>query len=107
MDYYSMLGLTLESTEKDIRRAFRKKAIKYHPDKNKAESAKKMFMDLSKAYEVLTDAKARAAYDKIKRAEIAKRERDDKMHASRRKLKGDLERREFEAAEAKRFKSCG
>ena len=64
-DYYSLLGLDFETcTAKDISKAYRKVALKYHPDKNKDPKAVDIFHALSKAYEVLQDPKAKAAYDK-------------------------------------------
>jgi len=63
-DYYKILGVTKESNQTQIRKAFRKLALQYHPDKNKnSEESKVKFMELVQAYEVLSDQKARERYD--------------------------------------------
>lgn len=65
-DYYEILGLKKEASEQDIKKAYRKLALKWHPDKNpeNKENASKMFQEISEAYEVLSDADKRAVYDK-------------------------------------------
>lgn len=63
-DYYKILGVTKDSTQIQIRKAFRKLALQYHPDKNKnSEESKQKFMEIVKAYEILSDEKARERYD--------------------------------------------
>jgi DnaJ-class molecular chaperone len=63
-DYYKILGVTKDSNQIQIRRAFRKLALQYHPDKNKnSEESKQKFMEIVKAYEILSDEKARERYD--------------------------------------------
>jgi len=58
-DYYSVLEVTKTSTAVDIKKAYRKLALKWHPDKNpeKKEEAEKKFKEISEAYEVLSDGK--------------------------------------------------
>jgi len=64
-DYYELLGVPRDADEKAIRAAYRKLAIKYHPDKNAGNpEAEKMFKGVSHAYEVLSDAQKREIYDK-------------------------------------------
>jgi len=65
-DYYGTLGLSKTATEDDIKKAYRKLAMKYHPDKNPndAEAAEKKFKLVSEAYEVLSDPEKRKIYDK-------------------------------------------
>ncbi len=64
IDYYKTLGLNKNATEKDIKKAYRKLARKYHPDVNPSdESAKKKFQELNEANEVLSDSKKRKKYD--------------------------------------------
>lgn len=50
MDYYKLLDCTSESTDQEIRSAYKKLALKWHPDKNKEEKAKEMFQKLQEAY---------------------------------------------------------
>ena len=63
-DYYKILGITKDSNQIQIRKAFREQALQYHPDKNKnSEESKERFMEIVQAYEVLSDVKARERYD--------------------------------------------
>jgi DnaJ-class molecular chaperone len=63
-DYYKILGITTDSNQIQIRKAFRELALQYHPDKNKnSEESKEKFMEIVQAYEVLSDVKARERYD--------------------------------------------
>ena len=64
-DYYKLLGLKRSASKSEIRHAFKKLSLKYHPDKNKdnPEKAKAKFMKIANAYEVLNDDKLRKIYD--------------------------------------------
>jgi thioredoxin-like negative regulator of GroEL len=64
-DYYKLLGVKRSATKNEIRRAFKKLSLKYHPDKNKdnPEKAKAKFIKIANAYEVLNDDKLRKIYD--------------------------------------------
>lgn len=62
-DYYKILGLTRSATDDDIKKAYRKLALKYHPDKNKTPGADEKFKEVAEAYEVLSDKKKRDIYD--------------------------------------------
>lgn len=63
-DYYSVLGVTTESNEDEIRRAYHKLALRYHPDKNPEEDAEEKFKEIAEAYDVLTDPQKRNLYDR-------------------------------------------
>jgi len=62
-DYYNVLGLCNTASPDDIKKAYRKLALKLHPDKNKAEDAEDRFKELGEAYEVLSDPLKRSSYD--------------------------------------------
>lgn len=62
-DYYKIMGLTPEASEKDIKMAYRRLARKYHPDISKEANAEDKFKELGEAYEVLKDSEKRATYD--------------------------------------------
>ena len=62
-DYYDILNVNPNSTKKDITRAYRTLALKWHPDKNKSENAHHRFIKISEAYEVLSDTKKKHRYD--------------------------------------------
>ena len=65
-DYYSILGVARGATEEDIKKAFRKKAMDYHPDRNKdSPKAEEKFKEVNEAYAVLTDNKKRSQYDRF------------------------------------------
>ena len=62
-DYYKILGITKGASEDDVRKAYRKMALRYHPDKNKSAGAEEKFKEVAEAYEVLSDKKKRDIYD--------------------------------------------
>jgi molecular chaperone DnaJ len=62
-DYYDVLGISKSASEQDIKRAFRKLAGKYHPDKNKEAGADAKFKEINEAYSVLSDTQKRKQYD--------------------------------------------
>ena len=65
-DYYEILGVQKNSSEDEIKQAYRKLALKYHPDKNKGNAeAEEKFKEATEAYEILRDPKKRAQYDKF------------------------------------------
>jgi len=65
-DYYETLGVTRNATEEEIKKSYRKLAMKYHPDRNQGDTSKaaeEKFKEAKEAYEMLSDAQKRAAYD--------------------------------------------
>jgi len=62
-DYYKILGIPRNASEDDIKKAYRKLALKYHPDKNKAPGAEEKFKEVAEAYEVLSDKRKRDIFD--------------------------------------------
>ncbi|XP_066550532.1 dnaJ homolog subfamily C member 17 isoform X2 [Amia ocellicauda] len=98
MDLYGLLAVEDGASEKEIKKAYRQKALTCHPDKNPDNpKAADLFHQLSQALEILTDAPARAAYDKVRRAKKQAEERTRRLDDKRKKIKLDLEAREREA----------
>ena len=69
-DYYKILGIDKNASKSDIKKAYRKLALKYHPDKNKSEGAEEKFKEISEAYAVLYDDEKRQMYDQYGHAGI-------------------------------------
>lgn len=64
-DYYEVLGVGRNASEEEIRRAFRRLALQYHPDRNREPGAEDRFKEINEAYEVLSDGEKRHAYDRF------------------------------------------
>ncbi len=69
-DFYETLGVSRDANADQIKRAFRKLAMEYHPDRNKADGAEARFKEASEAYEVLSDPERRARYDRFGHAGV-------------------------------------
>ncbi len=71
-DYYEVLGVSREASDQELKSAYRKLAMKYHPDRNPGDhAAEEKFKEASEAYQVLTDADKRAAYDRYGHAGVS------------------------------------
>ena len=70
-DYYTVLGVNRDASEDDIKKSYRKLAMKHHPDRNQGDkAAEEKFKEAKEAYEILADAKKRAAYDQFGHAGV-------------------------------------
>lgn len=112
LDLYELLGVNYNSTKEEIDKAYRRKAIKFHPDKNRdnveaglllcytalnrltihlfcinVQIATKFFHQISAAYKTLTDPQKKLEYDKIHKAKIESKKRFEKLDAKRKALK--------------------
>ncbi len=98
LDLYQILCVKSDATDKEILKAYRKKALKVHPDKNPDNpKAGEEFHLLSRVLEILTDPAAKEAYDKIVKARAASEFRRQQLDSKRKKFKQELEEREFAA----------
>ena len=61
-NYYDILGVDRKASEQDIKKAYKKMALKYHPDKNKDSGAEEKFKEIAEAYDVLTDSDKRLGF---------------------------------------------
>ncbi|XP_038163284.1 dnaJ homolog subfamily B member 1b [Cyprinodon tularosa] len=64
-DYYDILGIKKGASEDDIKKAYRKQALRFHPDKNKSPGAEEKFKEIAEAYDVLSDPKKKDIYDRF------------------------------------------
>jgi DnaJ family protein C protein 17 len=95
-DFYALLTVSPAAAEPEIRRAYRRAALKYHPDKiaNPTAADIDKFHLLQIAYDVLSDPTVRQLYDNAREARLRKKRERDMMDATKRKMREDLEARE-------------
>ena len=64
-DYYEILGVSKGATKEEVKKAYKKLALKYHPDRNKEDGAEEKFKEISEAYAVLSDDKKKTSIRSI------------------------------------------
>ncbi|TVY12681.1 Pre-mRNA-splicing factor cwf23 [Lachnellula arida] len=95
VDFYELLGITFEQcSESELRRAYRKTALKYHPDKVGKDFDADKYELFQAANDVLSDAELKAKYDSHRQAKIQKQRANELFEGKRRQMKEDLEARE-------------
>ncbi len=75
-NYYFILGLPINSQEHEVKRAYRKLALQYHPDRNSSKEAEAIFKEVNEAYEILGDPKSKIEYDLLLGGTPSKPHRD-------------------------------
>ncbi|MCU0621893.1 MAG: molecular chaperone DnaJ [Gemmatimonadales bacterium] len=71
-EFYRLLGVERDASEADIKKAYRKAAMEWHPDRNRSPEAEARFKEITEAYEVLRDPEQRAAYDRYGKAGVGR-----------------------------------
>ncbi|CAL3969262.1 hypothetical protein PZA11_006144 [Diplocarpon coronariae] len=95
VDFYALLGVTLEAcSESELRRAYRKTALKYHPDKVGKDFDPEKYELFQAANDVLSDPELKAKYDNYRNAKLQRQRANDLFEGKRRQMKEDLEARE-------------
>lgn len=95
INFYEILGLNFEvCSENELRRAYRKTALKYHPDKAGANFDQEKYEIFQAAYEVLSDPSSKAQYDQYRQAMLQRQRANEMFEGRRKQMKEDLESRE-------------
>ncbi|KAL3964572.1 hypothetical protein ACCO45_001576 [Purpureocillium lilacinum] len=105
VDLYELLGVDALTTKEDIHRAWRKRSLKYHPDKAGADFDAAKWELFERARDVLADPPARAAYDSASAAKLLRRQERQAMDQERKRFADDLEAAEKAAARARSDKA--
>ena len=94
---YDVLGVPEDASEEEIKKAFRKQAIRWHPDKNpdNAEEAEERFQEINNAYEIVSDKRKRAYYD-LSRKRVNTKFYDDNENIYERTYKSQRKRSPFD-----------
>lgn len=93
-DYYELLGVSCDASAREIASAYRSKALRLHPDKNTGHDASELFHRLAKAYQVLTDADTKRAFDTLLALRSSRRAREQSLSAERQAMQEELLDRE-------------
>ncbi|KAF7722692.1 hypothetical protein EC973_002855 [Apophysomyces ossiformis] len=101
VDYYELLGVQITATTDEIKKAYRKKALSVHPDKNPSPDAAALFHALTEASELLMNEHSRSVYDRLYKARLDRKKKQQEMDSKRRKAQEDLEARENQAKKAR------
>lgn len=86
---YHVLGLEFGATQDQIKQAYKKQALKHHPDKNKGNANSERFIEIQEAYQILTDEKAKEACDALMQAKKQRELRENEMDKKR---KADIDK---------------
>lgn len=100
-DLYKILELSPQCSTKDISQAYKRLALTFHPDKNKSDKASSMFIEINRAYKILSNASSKKAYDKLHNRLQNRTKINDDLAKRRNILRENLKAREKEFRHAK------